>query len=57
MTIHTEDSRVKIPAILHLMRLGNDYLSLKNAQWDVATDVFCVALQKINTGRYSKLAG
>ena len=24
-----EDSRVKIPAILHLMRLGYKYLSLK----------------------------
>lgn len=26
---HNENSRVKIPAVLHLMRLGYDYLSLK----------------------------
>ncbi|SUA23751.1 type I restriction enzyme [Neisseria gonorrhoeae] len=31
---HNENSRVKIPAVLHLMRLGYDYLSLKNANWD-----------------------
>lgn len=28
--IHNEDSRVKIPTILHLIRLGYTYLSLKN---------------------------
>ena len=27
-----EDSRVKIPAILHLMRLGYEYVSLKKTQ-------------------------
>lgn len=27
-----EDSRVKIPTILHLVRLGYEYLSLKNQQ-------------------------
>ena len=35
-----EDSRVKIPAILHLTRLGYSYLSLKGAQWDQATNIF-----------------
>ena len=35
-----EDSRVKIPAILHLMRLGYSYLSLKNANWDQETNIF-----------------
>lgn len=35
-----EDSRVKIPTILHLMRLGYQYLSLKNAVWDESTNVF-----------------
>ncbi len=35
-----EDSRVKIPTILHLMRLGYQYLSLKNAIWDESTNVF-----------------
>lgn len=35
-----EDSRVKIPTILHLIRLGYQYLSLKNAIWDESTNVF-----------------
>lgn len=35
-----EDSRVKIPTILNLMRLGYQYLSLKNAIWDESTNVF-----------------
>ena len=30
-----EDSRVKIPAILHLTRLGYTYLSLKQLNYDV----------------------
>ncbi|MDI1363148.1 type I restriction endonuclease [Methylotenera sp.] len=47
-----ENSRVKIPSILHLVRLGYEYLSLKNAQWDVNTnifpDIFHQAIAKIN---------
>ncbi|SHG40900.1 type I restriction enzyme, R subunit [Flavobacterium segetis] len=35
-----EDSRVKIPAILHLMRLGYDYLSLANVERDESTNIF-----------------
>lgn len=35
-----EDSRVKIPAILHLIRLGYSYLSLKEAVWDKDTNIF-----------------
>ncbi len=37
-----EDSRVKIPAILHLMRLGYDYLSLKDnkPKIDESTNIF-----------------
>lgn len=35
-----EDSRVKIPTILHLIRLGYQYLSLKNQVWDEATNIF-----------------
>lgn len=38
--IFSEDSRVKIPCILHLMRLGYRYLSLKGATWDEATNIF-----------------
>ena len=35
-----EDSRVKIPTILHLTRLGYEYQSLKGAIWDVRTNIF-----------------
>ncbi len=37
-----EDSRVKIPTILHLMCLGYEYLSLKEAKlkWDESTNIF-----------------
>lgn len=35
-----EDSRVKIPSILHLCRLGYEYLSLKKAVWDIETNIF-----------------
>jgi type I restriction enzyme R subunit len=38
--LHNEDSRVKIPALVHLTRLGYSYLSLKSAQWDEATNIF-----------------
>ncbi|MCT7466705.1 hypothetical protein N5T78_08950 [Aliarcobacter cryaerophilus] len=36
---HNEDSRVKIPAILHLTRLGYKYLSLKECSWDKNTNI------------------
>lgn len=35
-----EDSRVKIPAILHLTRLGYQYLSLKGAAWNADANIF-----------------
>lgn len=35
-----ENTRVKIPAILHLTRLGYDYVSLKDAIYDRDTDIF-----------------
>lgn len=35
-----ENSRVKIPCILHLMRLGYAYLPLSAAQWDEQTNIF-----------------
>ncbi|MBV7419871.1 DEAD/DEAH box helicase family protein [Comamonas sp. CMM03] len=38
--VFSEDSRVKIPCILHLMRLGYSYLSLKGAIWDIDTNIF-----------------
>ncbi len=49
-----EDSRVKIPTILHLMRLGYEYLSLKDSQarWDestnIFTDIFHQSIKRIN---------
>lgn len=47
-----EDSRVKIPSILHLTRLGYKYLSLKGTVWNVETniftDIFIESVQKIN---------
>jgi type I restriction enzyme R subunit len=50
---YNEDTRVKIPAILHLCRLGYEYISLKNAKWDVETniftDIFFNSIKKINT--------
>ena len=35
-----ENSRVKIPTILHLVRLGFEYLSLKGQKWDESTNIF-----------------
>lgn len=47
-----EDSRVKIPSILHLIRLGYKYLSLKDTSWDEETnifkDIFFSSIKKIN---------
>ena len=34
-----EDSRVKIPAILHLTRLGYTYLSLKGLAWNTSSNI------------------
>lgn len=48
----TEDSRVKIPTILHLVRLGYTYLSLKESNWDIDTnifpDIFKEAISRLN---------
>lgn len=48
----TEDTRVKIPTILHLVGLGYEYLSLKNQKWDLETnifpEIFNQAIHKIN---------
>lgn len=38
--LFNEDSRVKIPTILHLVRLGYRYLSLKDSQWDLESNIF-----------------
>ena len=51
-----EDSRVKIPAIIHCMRLGFEYISLKNQNsiinetTNIFSEVFLSTIQKINPG-------
>jgi len=35
-----ENTRVKIPAILHLTKLGYEYVSLSKANWDLDTNIF-----------------
>src|SRR5665648_220662 len=49
-----EDSRVKIPSILHLTRLGYQYLSLKGSKRDettnIFTDQFSESISRINPG-------
>lgn len=52
MSKFNEDSRVKIPTILHLCRLGYEYLSLKHTNWDMDTnifpDIFSESITRIN---------
>lgn len=52
MSKFNEDSRVKLPAILHLTRLGYQYVSLKEAVWDTETNIFTelfqTAISKLN---------
>lgn len=50
-----EDSRVKIPALLHLTRLGYNYLSRKEhhkrqEESNIFKDIFIQSISKINTG-------
>ena len=35
-----EDSRVKIPALVHLTRLGYEYIPLRDYNWDLDTNIF-----------------
>ena len=52
MTNFTENSRVKLPLILHFERLGYKYLSLKDWNWDestnIFTDIFNESIKRIN---------
>lgn len=49
-----ENTRVKIPAILHLCKLGYKYVSLSSTRWDgatnVFTDIFRESITRINGG-------
>ena len=58
--IFNEDSRVKIPSILHLIKLGYTYLSLKENTWNketnIFTNIFFEQLKKINPNLSQKEA-
>lgn len=51
---HNENSRVKIPALVHFTRLGYEYLSLKeyrgniDEDTNIFVDTFCKAINRIN---------
>jgi type I restriction enzyme R subunit len=49
---HNENTRVKIPAILHLTRLGYEYVSLKRAIIDrdtnIFSDIFAESIERLN---------
>lgn len=56
-----EDSRVKIPSILHLMRLGYTYLSLKDHEWEessnIVPSIFRDSISAINSDAKEKEVG
>ncbi|RPF41931.1 type I restriction enzyme R subunit [Hydrogenoanaerobacterium saccharovorans] len=51
---HNEDTRVKIPALVHFTRLGYQYISLKKGEHiidedtNIFVDVLCSAINRIN---------
>lgn len=57
---HNENSRVKIPALIHLTRLGYEYISLKdyqgicNTDTNIFTDIFRESINRINGKSLSK---
>jgi type I restriction enzyme, R subunit len=55
-----ENTRVKIPAILHFSKLGYNYLSLKNEKYDsncnIFTSIFAESVQKLNKNVTDKQA-
>ena len=59
--LYNENSRVKIPALVHFTRLGYEYLSLKNYSGknliDEGTNIFidllCAAINRINGIEYT----
>ena len=58
-TPHNEDSRVKIPALVHFTRLGYEYVSLKNFKGridedtNIFVDMFRDAVNRINNTNLS----
>ena len=51
---HSENTRVKIPALVHLTRLGYKYLSLKKEKENIDEDInifkniFCESIKSIS---------
>ena len=51
---HNENTRVKIPALVHLTRLGYEYLSLKEYEGGIHEETnifrspFCESIARIN---------
>ena len=58
--IHNENSRVKIPALIHLTRLGYHYISLKeikekiDPETNIFLEIFKKSLEKINEKEFSE---
>ena len=56
---HSENTRVKIPALVHLTRLGYKYLSLNGTKQyihqntNVFRNIFCKSINKINNKNFS----
>lgn len=59
--LHNENSRVKIPALVHFTRLGYEYISLKNytgkelidEDTNIFIDLLCAAINRINNIDYT----
>ena len=59
--LHNENSRVKIPALVHFTRLGYEYLSLKkysgsnliDEDTNIFLDLLCAAINRINGIEYT----
>lgn len=58
-TLHNENSRVKIPALVHFTRLGYEYVSLKeyrgviDEDTNIFTNIFLEAINRINNASLS----
>jgi type I restriction enzyme R subunit len=57
--LHNENSRVKIPALIHFTRLGYEYLSLKeydgflDEKTNIFVDIFHKCINRINNTTFS----
>jgi len=55
--IFNEDSRVKIPALVHLTRIGYKYLSLKTIKVDNSTNIFVAIFKEKIASLNPELSG